>query len=376
MASISKRGAKWIVRWRDSEGGQHTRTCPTRRSADALRLEVEVTQARGSDWKPETEQARRVVDLEAVLTAFVEHRSLRLRATTLRRYAENLDLFVRYLRSRQPTGALMPSLLSKATLEGFYSWLLKPANSLHGHGREADTARKIVEVAQLAWRWADESERWPDDIPRPRKIEMTRTPPRVVVAPTWVEMAACVRACSGWQRSLATLLYYTGFRVGETMLLDWGDVDLDEATITLRAEITKNKAGRIVPISPYLVAELATWGVREGYVVPSGRRSGQRERQARARDMKRAWERSGARPAIYEREPHHSFRKGFKTNILALGASPDAVDFLQGHQLGVGSRGKYIDPWRAFPLRDVVGMIPAIEDRRVVPLRAVAGDHG
>ena len=197
MASIKKRGSKWMVRWRGSDGVQVTRTCPTKKSADELRLQIEVEQAHGRDWRPEVEQARRIVDLEAVLTAYVEHRSLRLRSTTLRRYAENLDIFVRFLRTKPTSAVLTPAELSRATLESYYAWLVRPENGLHGRAREPDTARKIVEVAQLAWRWADESERWPGEIPRPRSIEMIRSPPQPVVAPNWAEMAACVKAYSG-----------------------------------------------------------------------------------------------------------------------------------------------------------------------------------
>lgn len=368
-----------MVRWRDSCGVQYTRTCPTKRSADELRLRVEVEQAHGRDWRPEVDEAGQVVDLEDILSAYIEHRSLRLRATTLRRYGENLDLFVRFLRSGQPDGTLTPAILSKATLEGFYAWLVRPENGLHGRAREADTARKIVEVAQLAWRWAEGSERWPGEIPAPRTIEMVRTPPKAVVAPTWEEMASCVRACGGWQQKLATVLYYTGFRVGETMLLEWRDLDLKAASVTIRPEISKNNKGRIVPISPHLVAELSGWGVRTGYVVPSGRRGGQRERQARPRDMRRAWVRAGVREAAFDGDPHHAFRKGFKSGMLALGIAPDAVDFLQGHQLGEGARGRYIDPWQAFPLVEAVATIPKLDSFNVVPMQKRRGsgpDHG
>ena len=379
MASITKRGAKWMVRWRDSFGVQYTRTCPTKKSAVDLRLQVEVEQSHGRDWRPEVDEPRKVTDLEDILTAYIEHRSLRLRGATLRRYGENLDLFLRFLRSVQADGTLTPGLLSRARLEGYYAWLIRPENGLHGRGREADTARKIVEVAQLAWRWADGSERWPGEIPAPRSIEMVRTPPRVVVAPTWEEMAACVQACSGWHQKLATFLYYTGLRVGETMLLEWRDLDVRAARLTIRPEISKTNKGRIIPVSPLLIEEVSAWGVRTGYIIPSGRNQGTRERQARARDMKRAWARAGVREAVFDHDPHHAFRKGFKSGMLALGIAPDAADFLQGHELGEGARGRYIDPWQAFPLVDAVKSVPKIGASNILGLHTkwgIRADHG
>ena len=83
---------------------------------------------------------------------------------------------------------------------------------------------------------------------------------------------------------------------------------------------------------------MAGWGMREGWRIPSTRREGERERQARQRDASRTWDRAGVRADVWEREPFHAFRNAFKTNMLALGAHPDAVDHLQGHKLGRGSR--------------------------------------
>jgi hypothetical protein len=43
-----------------------------------------------------------------------------------------------------------------------------------------------------------------------------------------------------------------------------------------------------------------------------------------------------------------------------MGGHPDALDYLQGHVLGRGSRSRYIDPWEALPLREVVDLVPRI----------------
>lgn len=294
-------------------------------------------------------------------SAFVEHRALRLAPRTLHRYSENLDIFVRFLRERQPKGPISALLLSRPLLEDYYAWLCRAENGLHGRAREPDTARKIAEVVQLMWSWAEESERWPGQIPRPRKIEMVRSDPQPVVAPTWAEMDACIAAANGWHRQLVTFLRYTGLRVGETMLIEWRDVDLERGALSLRPEISKTGAGRVLPLSPHLLDEIAGWGVREGFLVPSGRLKGDRYRLVRARDIARAWERAGVRPEAWQGRPDHAFRRGYKSGLLSIGANPDAVDFLQGHALGRGgARARYIDPYAALPLRETVSMVPPI----------------
>jgi integrase len=243
---------------------------------------------------------------------------------------------------------------------------LKPENGLHGRQRDADTARKIVEVAQLAWKWADESERWPDLVPRPRTIEMVRAQPGPVTAPCWDEMDAVVNACEGWIRCLAVVLRYTGLRVTETMMLLWSDINLEAKRLTIRPELDKSKRGRVVPLSPHLIEEMQGWGRREGFVVPENG-DGDRARQAVAKYMAHRWRKAGVAPDAWSGHPHHAFRRRFKTGMLALGVHPDAVDYLQGHRLG-GARARYIDPWQALHLEEAVAKIPRIGGENVVPL--------
>jgi integrase len=51
-------------------------------------------------------------------------------------------------------------------------------------------------------------------------------------------------------------LVETGARYGELQALTWGDVDLAERLVTLRAETTKAQRQRAIPLLPALVAEL------------------------------------------------------------------------------------------------------------------------
>lgn len=150
------------------------------------------------------------------------------------------------------------------------------------------------------------------------------------------------------------------------MELRWDDLDLPGAVLHVRPELGKTqqeKQGRWVPLSPHLVRELAGWGKREGYLIPTHRRWGAKQRsdrQARSRDARRAWDRAveqyGVRPDV-TRQPHHAFRKGFVTGLKRLGADVDAVEVLVGHSLGL--RGIYTDP-DAQPLQEAVALLPPI----------------
>lgn len=248
-------------------------------------------------------------------------------------------------------------VLSKALLLEHEAWLLE--SGLHGRPRKPATVRKHLSVLMTLWEWAANDDVWGELVPRPRRIEVPRIGQDQAVAPTWAEMDAAIRACHGAQRALAILLRFTGLRVQQAMQLRWKDLDLERGTLAVRGELGKSAAerdGRIVPISPHLVAELKTW-TRDGeYLLPSNRaETGPRARKARARDLAHAWARAGVREDVYRQRPHHAFRKGFCTELALAGAPAEAVEHLVGHSRGI--RGHYVDP-RALHLVEAVALIP------------------
>ena len=359
MASISKRGKGWQVRWRDPDGQQKARQCPDHTTAVRLKRSVEQACAEGRRWRPE--DARPRPDVPTVLRAYLLDRSISRAPRTINRYASNLEIFKRWLRQRQgPRGRLETELLSKHLLTEFYLDLA--SGGRHGRGRNLDTRRRIVLDVVQAWEWAWDDEEFYEHMPRPRRIEMPRQPGRPTRAPTWSEMDACIAAANGWHRQVAILLRFTGLRVQQVMRLRWEDFDLDLETLRIRGELGKStheKRGRLVPISSHLCGELAGWGQREAWVIVSKRqRGGPRERLFRARELGRAWSRAGVREVVWKGRPGHAFRKGFTTELKRSGADSEAVEFLMGRKLE-GQRDTYVDP-EALGLRDAVGRVPPL----------------
>lgn len=360
MASIQKRGSKYIVRWWDRSKRQHTRTCPDMRTAKTLQREIESALALGRDWQPA--QSREEADITTIAAEFLANRANRLRSATLTYYGGLLDTFVAYLRAHHSADratSLPASLLSRSVLEQYHEWL-RTTPIRKGQLRTAATIRKMVEVVYTLWQWAEASERWPG-LARPRKIEVAKAPAKAVQAPTWEQMGRAVKKCGGWHRQLTMVLYYTGLRCGETLQLLWSDVDLERGTLTIRPEISKTNKGRIVPLHDALLRvwrQPDQWTRNEdGWVVASPYKL----RQPKTSRLGDVWERAGVPPHVWERSPHHAFRRGFKSGLLSLGAPPDAVDYLQGHTLGGGARARYIDPFVAFDLRRIVNMVPTID---------------
>jgi integrase len=298
--------------------------------------------------------------------AYVRDKARVLAPGTAERYGRNLVIFLRWLKQREGgKRKLYPDILTRNLLAEFYEHLA--IKGRHGRPRQDSTRRKIVEVVQLAWEWAYNDDELAEGVPSPRSIEMRRKEGAPTVAPTWTEMDAVIHAFpeGSWQRQLAIVLRFTGLRVQQALGLRWDDVDMDEATLTIRGELGKSRQerrGRIVPLSPHLMSILAGWGKREGYLIPTNRQA-RRERLARPRDLGRAWDRAGVRKGAWEGRPHHAFRKGFVSELRRAGADPDVVEVLVGHSLGL--RGVYTDP-DALPMREAVALIPPIQESRVV----------
>jgi len=281
--------------------------------------------------------------------------------SSLRRYAGNLDLVLRWLRERtgHPEGG-RPSMLSKALLGELYDDLLESGKKGQ---RQVATVKKILAVFERCWAWSANEDAYDGFIPAPKRLDMPDDPVDLVRAPTWCEMDACIAAANGWIRKLAVVLRFTGLRVQQVMHLRWDDFDMEACTVRIRGDLGKTRherKGRIIPVSKYLVAEIQKWEHEQEYVVPCQRmQDGPRGREAKGRDMSRAWKRTKVDNAIYKQRPHHAFRKGFKTELTRAGARWEAVEHLLGHQVGDSVTSRYLDP-EFLPLKEAVALIPPL----------------
>jgi integrase len=251
-------------------------------------------------------------------------------------------------------------MLSKALLGEMYDGLL--ASGLKGQ-RRASTVKKLVEVFERMWAWAANEDAYDGFVPAPKRLDMPEGAGDPVVAPTWADMDSCIVKAQGWIRKLAVVLRFTGLRVQQAMHLKWEDFDYDRCTLRIRGELGKTRferRGRIIPVSKHLVAELEKWEHEQEYVIPCHRmQDGPRGREARGRDMGRAWKRAMVREDIWKQRPHHCFRKGFKTELNRAGAQWEAVEHLLGHQVGDSVTSRYLDP-EFLPLKETVDLIPPL----------------
>lgn len=367
MASIRnlKRGKKpWQVRWRepglDKEGKpaiiQRGDTFSTRDVAEIHFRRVRKCEELGTAFVPEHERDP-VPSIGAGVNAYATDLERTLEPLTIERYKSALKLFARFL-DESYDGLVTIDRLSEDMLKAFYDWL---AVGLHKKRRALYTKERIVEKVQGAWAWLFDKE-WSEHVPRPRKIDMKKKQPLPVRAPTFEEMARCVKACtSEGPRRLATILYYLGVRTDQARTMTWDLVDLDAGLITIPPH--KGLPGRVIPMSPFLAAELARWGTREGAICGWAR-----VHQLVERRLNEAWRRAGIRPSVWTRAPGKAFRRGLTTGLAKLGVERERAELYVGRAVE-GARVHYLDVG-ALPLEDVAAKIPSIESFNIAPLKA------
>jgi integrase len=388
MAHIEKRGEKWLVRWRQPDGTERARRCPTRKAADALKLAVETAVSCGKAWHPEVVvEVPALVELDeddrltgGLFADYMEARKPKLAAGTRRAYDRSLRRFATFVALRHPRAERVTvDLLTKDAVEGWFGSLVDPDSET---SIGVSSARLAVTAVYSAWDWAYDSDTYKDAVSRPRRFDMPMPTTTPAIAPTWDQMDAVIakayhlalvapeihgmhREAWLWRARLCTLLRFTGLRVDEqVMRLQWSDFHLEAQELVIRGELGKSRrerAGRVIPLSPFLCDALAGWGKREGFVVAPHKisRTSQPARMAQLWELAKVPERVwGVSEGRSKASVHHAFRKGFKTGLSRLGVAQEVRDFLVGHHRGIDEH--YLDTYAQ--ARAAVALIPALSD--------------
>ncbi len=368
MASIHPRKPGYSVRWRDRAGKNRSRQCPDYATAKKLQREIEQALALGRDWTPA--EAHRIPTLTKMFADVIKDRARRLKPGSIYQIEVATGLFIDSL-EKHHRGRLTPDLLTRQALGDYYDHLVQE------RACNPSTARERVRKIEDLWRRLYDHEKHGELTPRPRRLEdLPQDPVPLMPAPTWEEMDAAVLAAGGWYRNLFLLARYTGLRKNQLMRLIWDDVDLDQALLRVRPELGKThheKRGRVVPISPHLVEELAGWGVRDGWLIDTGPRN--QTREPHRRWVLEIWKRAKVRREVWgsthgrRGQPLHAFRHGFITGLVLGGAQLHLVQQLVGHKPRSVTEAVYIDPVLMMPkLREVVASIPPVATGTVIPL--------
>lgn len=346
MASIEKRGEGYRVRWRDPDGTARSRQTPTLTVARQLVKAIEAAEALGRRWEPAVARSANPVDEAMVAYLTQTSRTKALRTLALRR--AGLERFRAFLQLHTGKDKVLSwDLLSRKTLE---SWDL----ALAAEGLRASTRGVYLGIVQLFWSWAYDDEVYGPDVPRPRKVERPLVVAKPVRAPTWEQMDRTIALLGNQHvRTAAILMRCLGWRIKQVVGVRWDDVDLERCEIRLRGELGKSRAekvGRITPFAKPLADYLRSLGPSEGVIAPCS---------AVYVDtlLNQAWLASGAPSELWQGRPAHCFRKGFRSELKALGVDSEAIEYYCGRSTGM--RDTYTDP-RSLQLKALVEQIPPL----------------
>jgi integrase len=358
MASIRKRRSngedKYDVRWRDPDGVERTRTCPTRGVAEQLRRDVETARALGRRWEPGHASAAPTLNEAADL--YLAWRLSRKRGATVRVDDVALDRFIRWAAARRCRG------VDSLTADSLQEWDL----SLRSESPPLSTRSANGYVGRvrrwMAWLAAQPSCRdFVRTPPEMAALDLPTVPWRAPIAPRWGEMDAAIdHAPREWVGDAMWVMRCTGLRETQAMRIRWEDFHADGRDgdmLHVRPELGKTRqerAGRLVPVTPHLLERFAGRGVRTGWLV--GPHKADRSIGTELAD--RAWLDAEVDERVWRGHPNHAFRYGFESGLVSEGADWLAVEHLVGHAVkGAGS--SYLDPTWALRLREAVGLVPA-----------------
>ena len=343
MASVKPRGDSWLMVWSvkgvDGQHRQSTRMFEgaSKRAAlkEARRLEEEA-RTLGADANKET--------VAGFLKEWLGVHETKVSARTIDRYRELIATVTPHIGKRRLQD------LRPLDLERMYSRLLAGGGK-KGQPLSAQTVRHVHAVLRKALR---DARRWrklpsaPTDDVDPPRLER-KTP----VVSTAADLSALLAAFDDPDlAAIIELAALTGMRRQEILALEWGDVDLDGARLTvskaveeskrgIRVKETKSAAGaRTIHLPQRAVASLRAHRKQQleqrmqlggewfcgDLVFPSYETGGVRRPRNVTKAVARARRNAGIAGGTL-----HGFRHGHATELLRAGVAPRVTQARLGH---------------------------------------------
>jgi integrase len=148
------------------------------------------------------------------------------------------------------------------------------------------------------------------------------------------EYKAVLAELPEFYRGPVIFAYYTGWRQGEVLDLQWCNVDLQENTVSLDVGSTKNGEGRVIYMTDELRSLLqAQWGKRKSsgkllaYVFPNESRTNRIIKTRFNRAWRKACEKAGHPGKLY-----HDLRRTAVRNMVRAGIPERVAMMISGHK--------------------------------------------
>ncbi len=278
---------------------------------------------------------------------------------TMRQYELQIGRFVAWMAEHYPEATEMRQV-SKEIAVAFLSDFGKTISP--------NTYNKYATILRAVWRTLGEKARcsnnpWDSVRRKPQSDENGRR------ALTIEELTRVCSTLTGEMRVLFALGIYTGLRLGDCALMDWGTVDMMRRVIvTTPRKTKKNKTVVEIPLHPalYAILEETPHTERTGYLMPGIAATYTRDRAAVTDRIQRTFELAGFRTRAevkgyanaVAKVGFHSLRHTFVSLMGNAGAPLALVQSIVGHSNPMMT-AHYFHA-RTDALANAVGNLPAI----------------
>ena len=246
---VTRKGTvRWVTRWRDKGGKEHSRSFDTKREAREFEAEVTTRAARGADTAPHKVTVKDMFD-EWLATRDV-------RQSTRKSYEHVRDVQLK---------PLLDFPVLEVTAADVMDWVAmlregRPWVSKNDAGLADSTVHTIIVTVASCFKWGVEEgmlDRSPVRVPRkdlavdPVEIPTRREIERVISAVAKggaPYMAAGLDNVARPNAAVADMMMiglWAGLRVSEIAGLTVGDVDLERGVIHVRAQLKKDSRERV-----------------------------------------------------------------------------------------------------------------------------------
>lgn len=278
---------------------------------------------------------------------------------TMRQYEMQIGRFVAWVSEHYPEATEMRQV-SKEVATEFLSYI--------GKTLSPNTYNKYATLLRAVWRTLGETARCkynPWEGVR-RKAQSEENGRRAL---TIEELTRVCSTLTGEMRVLFALGLYTGLRLGDCALMDWGTVDMVRRVIVTTPRKTKKKKTVVeIPLHPVLYAILDETPTRRrtGYLMPDMAATYERDTSAVAARIRRVFEAAGFKTQAevdgyanaVAKVGFHSLRHTFVSLMGNAGAPLALVQSIVGHSNPMMT-AHYFHA-RTDALANAVGNLPAI----------------
>ena len=331
---VPKAGGGWKETWKSAR-------TPVKREAEARRRDLERELEAGLTARDELSWA-------GFCVLFLTLHAARRRAETVRAYRTAFDAYERLMLPKSPADVTV------RTLEEFVVKRLE-------QGRKPATVNNGLRHLKAALRWAERRghvEKAPNF--HGLMVREDRKKPRLLSEADFAKLVAVTNdpgldlkhSPREWWEVLIHLGFYEGLRLGEMLSLEWADLDLTGAegrlgpgipSLSLRAEETKGRVDRTVPLVPGMSELLTAWRDGEWAAAFSEKLVlawGERSTRVLYDDWADIQEAAG-----FAEKPYriHDLRRGCATALIASGVSTAAVKEWLGHKAIATTESYYVN---------------------------------